>query len=215
MTGIQKLSFEQTIKTRSSTRNFSKEFPPINIIEEIVKSALYAPYGGGSKLPYNEIRKIYILKQNTKAMTNARETLLEYINKTSNKVDNITTLVPFLKNKFRSFSDKLHSIDNNGIPSLFDAPYYIIIAEKRMFPPVQKQSIAHSLQNMWLTATNLGLGFQLVFMTSQMSYNKEFLSILNLPKGDYIIDGCVVGYPKVHNEVKKEFELGKFVNWIE
>lgn len=215
MTGTNELTFEQTIKTRCSTRDFSQEFPPINLIEEIVKSALYAPYGGGSKLPYNEIRRIYILKQNTKPMTDARETLLEYINKTSKNVDKITTLVPFLKRKFRPFSDKLHSIVKNEIPSLYDAPYFIIVAEKRMFPPVQKQSIAHSLQNMWLTATNVGLGFQLIFMTSQMSKSKEFLSILNLHKGDYIIDGCVVGYPKVHSEVKKEFELENFVNWIE
>jgi nitroreductase len=215
MTESNILTFEQTIKTRCSTRDFSKEIPPKNLIEEIIRSGLYAPYGGGSVLPYNEIRRIYILKQNTISMTKAREILLEYIKKTSKNIDKILTLFPFLRNKFGSFPDKLHSVSTHGIPSLYDAPYFIIVAEKKIFPPVQKQSIAHSMQNMWLTATNLGLGFQLIFMTSQMSKNKKFLRILNLTKGEYIIDGGVVGYPKAYHEIRKEFELGNFANWIE
>ena len=88
-------------------------------------------------------------------------------------------------------------------------------AEKTGFPHVQKQSIAHALQNMWLTATNLGLGFQLIFMTGTLSKNRHFLSLLNLTKGEYELDGCAIGYPIKYPDRNKEFEFDKFVTLIE
>ncbi len=42
------------------------------------------------------------------------------------------------------------------------APYFIVGAEKKGFPAVEQQFLAHCLENMWLKATALGLGFQLV-----------------------------------------------------
>ncbi|MGD0953085.1 MAG: hypothetical protein ABR985_11955 [Methanotrichaceae archaeon] len=35
----------------------------------------------------------------------------------------------------------------------------MVVAERKSFPPVEQQSLAHCLQNMWLKATALGLGF--------------------------------------------------------
>jgi nitroreductase len=214
MTESSRMTFEQTIMSRCSTRNFSKEIPPDHVIEEILKACIYAPYGGGSGLPYKEIRKIFVLKQDTEAMIKARSILLEHIAKTSKNVSKIVGLFPFLKTRLGSFSERLQSISTKGIPSLNEAPYFVIVAEKKVFPPVQKQSIAHSLQNMWLTATNLGLGFQLVFMTSQMSKNQKFLQILNLTRGEFIIDGCMIGYPAVQGDKKEEPELENFVTWV-
>lgn len=55
------------------------------------------------------------------------------------------------------FAKLLNNINQHGIPGLETAPYYIIIAEKKGFPPVEKQSIAHAMENMWLMARHLGL----------------------------------------------------------
>ena len=49
---------------------------------------------------------------------------------------------------------------------------------------------------MWLKATALELGFQLVSITSQMSGNAEFCRILGIPVGEWELAGCAVGYPK-------------------
>jgi nitroreductase len=70
-----------------------------------------------------------------------------------------------------------------------------VVAERRGYPPVELQSLAHCLENMWLKATALGLGFQLVSVTSQMSSDPAFCAILGLPSGAWELMGCAVGYP--------------------
>jgi len=34
-------------------------------------------------------------------------------------------------------------VKNQGVPGVGTAPYYIIIAERKGFPPVEQQSLAH------------------------------------------------------------------------
>ena len=59
---------------------------------------------------------------------------------------------------------------------------------------MEKQSLAHALENMWLKATALGLGFQIVSVTGEMSDNKKFCDILGIAAGTYELMGCAVGY---------------------
>src|SRR5665647_302111 len=47
------------------------------------------------------------------------------------------------------------------------APEFIVVSEKKGFPAVEQQSLAHCLENMWLKATSLDLGFQLVSSTAK------------------------------------------------
>jgi hypothetical protein len=84
--------------------------------------------------------------------------------------------------------------DKGYVAGIGTAPYYIIVAERRGFPPVELQSLAHCLENMWLKATALGLGFQIVSVTSQMSSNPAFCAIIGIPPGEWELMGCAVGY---------------------
>lgn len=68
---------------------------------------------------------------------------------------------------------------------------------------------------MWLTATDLGLGFQLISATKTLSDNDDFLKLLGLKKGEYSLDGCAVGYPKSSAEKIKTFDVEKFVTRME
>ncbi len=81
------------------------------------------------------------------------------------------------------------------VPGVGTAPFYIVIAERKGFPPVEQESLAHCLENMWLKATALGLGFQLVSATAQMADNEEFCRILGLQTGVWGFMGCAAGYP--------------------
>ena len=207
-------TFEQVIKTRRSVRNFTTEIPNIENVNEIIKSAIYAPYGSATGIALTKIRKIYVFKQNTENMKKAREIMHTQLKHNSRKLNIIISLLPFLKKKMKPFADRVKSISEKGVPSLKIAPYFIIIAEKKGFPAVEKQSIAHALENMWLTATSLGLGFQLISAVGTLSGNKEFLELLNLPKDQYAIEGCVIGYPVSNPTEIREFELSSYVTWL-
>lgn len=207
-------TLSEVIKTRRSTRSFSNEVPSKEIINEIIESAIYAPYGGATGIPLKEMRKIFVFSQNTENFKKAHELLHSQIKKNAKKVNRLMLLFPFLKKKMKSFSNRLNLLSSNGIPSLNEASHYIVIAEKNGFPPVEKQSIAHALQNMWLTATNAGLGFHLLSATGIMASNKHFLELLGLPSGEYAIDGCVIGVPKTMPENDKKLDVNDFVTWL-
>lgn len=80
---------------------------------------------------------------------------------------------------------------------------------------MEKQTIAHAMQNMWLSATAQGLGFQPISTTGIMSKNKEFMQLLGLNPGDYELDGCVIGVPNGNPEPREERQLKDFVTWIQ
>ena len=207
-------SLAEIIRSRRSIRSFTTDIPPKDAVKEIIESAILAPYGGATGIPLKEIRKIFVLSQKTAPMEKAKEILLAQIRKGARRLNMILALMPFLKKKMQPFSNRLNTLSKDGISGLNEAAYYIIVAEKKGFPPIEKQSIAHSLQNMWLTATSLGLAFQLISATGMMSKSKPFLKLLGLPEGEYEIDGCLVGIPKNHPEPRADYNVDDFVTWI-
>lgn len=168
-------TLEEIIKSRRTARNFTAEIPSEQDIKDIALSAVYAPYGGATGIPLNELRKIFIFKRGTENMEKAERLIIENVRSGSKKISFILRIFPFLRKKMGAFSNRLKMISEKGIPALLDAGYFIVIAEKKGFPPVAKQSMAHALENMWLTATEKGLGFQLVSATGQMAKMKIFL----------------------------------------
>ncbi len=207
-------SLEEIIKIRRSTRNFSKEVPSEEILTKIIASAVYAPYGGATGIPLDDLRKVFVFKQNTENMEKAKEIFLLQIRRNAKKLNRLLTLLPFMKKKMQIFANKVNGLAKGGVPALSNAAYFIVLAEKKGFPSVEKQSMAHAFENMWLMATDLDLGFQLVSATNTLSKNKDFLRLLNLKKGEYALDGCVIGYPKSNAEKTKEFNVENFVTMM-
>ncbi|MCC8153542.1 MAG: nitroreductase family protein [Tannerellaceae bacterium] len=128
------MTLEQAIKSRKSTRSFSGEIPSTDMIMKIVESGVYAPYGGATGIPLTEIRKIFILRQNTAEMTQATEIIHQQIRKNSKRIHTLITILPFMKKKMGVFANRLKGFSQSGIPSLKNAPYLIIIAEKKDSP---------------------------------------------------------------------------------
>jgi nitroreductase len=207
-------TFEQVVKSRRSVRSFSDKSPDINDIKDIAESALFAPYVGAAGIPFDEIRRIFILKKGTEKMNMAKRRLISQVKKNSRRMKTIMFLLPFMRKKMNTFAARLEMISKKGMPSLDEAAYYIIVAEKKGFPPAEKQSIAHAMENMWLFATRRGLGFQLLSATGAMSKNSSFLELLGLPKGKFEIDGCLIGIPKNNSESEKVIDLEKNITWM-
>lgn len=207
-------SLDSVIRLRKSVRIYSNEFPDKEIVKKIIQSAIYAPYSRATGLPYQDIRRIFVIPQNSEKIEIARELLLSEMSKISIKVNRLLFFFPFLRKKLGAFANKMKTQSKSGIPSLMDAAYYIIIAEKKGFPLLAKQSISYAMENIWLSTTAAGLGFQLISETGIMSNNKQFCDLLRLEKGLYQLDGCVIGIPKNTNIELKELDVDKFVTWL-
>jgi nitroreductase len=202
------------IRARRSIRSFTNAVPLPEEMNEILQSAAFAPFGGATGISLKEIRKIFVFSQGTEKMHRARELLLTQMRRGARKIRIALLLFPFLKKRMQPFANRISALAKTGIPGLTEGAYYIVVAEKKGFPPIEKQSLAHVMQNMWLSATAQGLGFELITATGMMSKNKEFMQLLGLEAGDYAIDGCVIGVPKTAPEPREERQMEDFVTWI-
>jgi nitroreductase len=68
---------------------------------------------------------------------------------------------------------------------------------------------------MWLKATALGLGFQLVSITAQMADNPAFCKIFDLPPGEWALMGCAIGYPAEELSISIRPPVDKVTRWLE
>ena len=80
--------------------------------------------------------------------------------------------------------------------------------------PVQQQSLAHVLENMWLMATALGLGMHLVSVTTTMTDDPAFCGILGLPVGEYALNGCAIGVPAQVAEARALPDAAGATTWL-
>jgi len=195
---VQKNVFlDQVLAERRSHRRFRPDFCSEDEIRRILHAGLLAPFAAaaaGNSRDY--FRRFFVLRKGSESMHAAIPLAMRQIQKMSADLETMVKEDPSLRTKAAGFVRRLSMMREAGfVPGIGTAPYYIVVAERRGFPPVELQSLAHCLENMWLKATALGLGFQLVSLTSQMSSDADFCSLLGLPRGEWELMGCAVGYP--------------------
>ncbi|HEX3046171.1 MAG TPA: nitroreductase family protein [Bacillota bacterium] len=205
---------DEIILKRRSIRKFKNETPPKELIEAIINAGIWAPYTGIAGVSVTEIRKFFILCKDSEKMLTAEKIITSQLKSNAKKLSLAVKFVPFIRKNGKAFVQNINNMAKNGVPAFKTAPYYVIIAEHKGMPPAQKQSLAHVLQNMWLKATALGLGFQLLTLTETMSQNKDFLNLLGLPYGEYELDGCAIGYPDQTPIEKKIPTVNEVTKWF-
>jgi len=191
------MHLDQILADRRSYRMFRPEYPEPDDIRRILHAGLLAPYAaaavGGSK---DYFRRFFVMKKGSASLDAAVPLFMEQATSMALGLEKEMATNPVLRQKAVSFVQRLGMIRKMGrVPGVGNAPYFIVVAERRGFPPVELQSLAHCLENMWLKATALELGFQIVSLTSQMSGNPVFCNILGIPVGEWELMGCAVGYP--------------------
>jgi nitroreductase len=195
---VQKNVFlDQVLAERRSHRRFRPDFCSEDEIRRILHAGLLAPFAAAAVgNSHDYFRRFFVLRKGSESMNAAILLAMRQIQKMSADLESGMQKDPSLRAKAAGFVRRLSMMREAGVvPGIGTAPYYIVVAERKGYPPVELQSLAHCLENMWLKATALGLGFQLVSLTSQMSSDADFCSLLGLPSGGWELMGCAVGYP--------------------
>jgi nitroreductase len=189
---------DEILATRRSYRMFLPTIPPEDAIRRIIHAGLLAPFAAAAVgNSHDYFRRFFIIRNGSASMAAVRPIVFNSATIMAAELDHAMEANPKLRAQAASFAERLTIIKKMGtVPGVGTAPYYIVIAEKKGFPPVGQQSLAHCLENMWLKAVALGLGFQLVSITSQMSEHAEFCRTLGITPGEWELAGCAVGYPK-------------------
>lgn len=188
---------DRIIGERRSCRRFNDDIPPDPMIEEIIHAGLHAPFAAaavGADSDY--FRRFVVIRKDSRAMAELVPLVYNEVLGMAAGLERAAAGDPALREKALGFLDRLSAIKAMGkVPGVGTAPFYIVAAEKKGFPPVEQQSLAHCMENMWLKATALGLGFQLVSVTAQMADNPAFCRILGMEPGTWAFMGCATGYP--------------------
>jgi nitroreductase len=189
---------DEILATRRSYRMFLPVIPPEDNIRRIIHAGLLAPYAaaavGGSQ---DYFRRFFVFRNGSASMAAAKPHVFRRVKAMAAALDHDMAGNPRLREQAGTFIQRLTMIQKLGtVPGVGTAPYYIVVAERKGFPPVEQQSLAHCLENMWLKATALELGFQLVSITAQMAGDAKFCEILGIVVGEWELAGCAVGYPK-------------------
>ncbi len=189
---------DQILAERRSHRLFKPEVPPKEAIMRIIHAGLLAPYAAaaiGNSTDY--FRRFFVMKNGSVTMTAAAPLVMKQVTIMAEDLEKEMEKNPTLRKKAISFVQRLTMIRKmGGVPGIGTAPYYVVVAERKGFPPVEQQSLAHCLENMWLKATALNLGFQMVSVTAQMSSDPAFCAILGIAMGEWELMGCAIGYPR-------------------
>lgn len=206
--------FDEIIKSRRSVRFFKDEFPSKEFIKDILNAGMMAPYAVQAVGENEDFRRFFVFENGSESMEIAANLMGKKAEEGLNHFKRMITEKPFLKNKVQPFMDKLQMIVDKGVLGVGTAPYFIVVAELRGVPPVEQESIAHCLENMWLKATALQLGFHLVSLTSQMAEEEEFMKLLDIPVGKYGINGCAIGYPAMKAPSVPRPNITKVTKWF-
>lgn len=189
---------DEIILQRRTHRRFRDEIPPDVMILDIIKAGLHAPFAaaalGGGEDKY--FRRFFVVRKNSTTLAAIRPLIYEAAMKVADDLEHAVEADEHLAVQIAGFMGRLAMIRKLGtVPGIGTAPLCIFVAEKRGFPPVEQQSLAHCMENMWLKATASGLGFQLVSITAEMSGSPEFCKIIGLQTGRWALNGCAIGYP--------------------
>jgi nitroreductase len=208
---------DRVMGCRRSHRQFNKKVPAEDDIRRILHAGLLAPFAAaavGNSTDY--FRRFFVMKIGSKSMNAASPLVFEHVRIMAGTLKKEMEKNPEIRKLAGSFAQRLDAIQKMGlVPGIGTAPYYIVVAERKGYPPVELQSLAHCMENMWLKATALGLGFQLVSITSEMSKNPEFCRILGINAGQWELMGCAIGYP--HDELSPSIRppVDDVTRWLE
>lgn len=189
------MEFLEVIKKRRSTRQFSIEPVPKNLIEEIIESARLAP---SAKNRQNWL--FVVLKQETKEkITNI---MLKQFQKELkfNREDDAT--IPY-----RAANSVI-----NSIRVIKEAPILILVFRKKDKEWMEGDylSIGAAIENLCLRATDLGLA---TLWIRDVIYTKQEIQRLIVENNKELISAVAVGYSTEYPYDKKKKTLKDIMIW--
>jgi nitroreductase len=199
---------DEIIANRRTVREFEPDIPPKESIETILEAGLQAPFAAIAVIGEKKFRRFFVFKDGV-SMNKLAEIIQKRVKIVYDNLSGQKDKTP----KTDEFLKRLKDIAVSGFN--LRPPYFIIVAEKEGFPPIGQLSLAHCLENMWLKATALGLGFRLVSLVSELSKDPEFCKFVGIKPGEYALNGCIVGYAKIIPPKVERPLLNEITAWMD
>ncbi|MFI5367469.1 MAG: nitroreductase family protein [Spirochaetia bacterium] len=208
-------AFDTLARARRSCRSFQNAVLDKAQISSVLEAGWLAPHAGATGVALADKRRFFVIKRESGAHERLSALALARVVANRRRLMMACRFIPGFSTKTASFMKRLDALANNGIRPLREASVWIIAAERKGFPPAEAKSIAHVFQNMWLKATEMGIGFTLLTMTGMLSKDAAFMAELGLAKGEWELDGCLMGLPAHPSAPSVEHLPESAVAWLD
>jgi nitroreductase len=191
---------DEIVLARRSVRDFTNEIPDQALVTQIITAGLHAPYVLTAVEFYTDgpFRRFFVFPKDGAAIAKASAGMNAKVKELIAALEKRGQNDPDYREKSANWLGRLRHFESLGhVPGVTNAPYFIVVAEHRGIPDLGEHALAHCLENMWLKATALGLGFQIISVTAKMGNDPAFCSLLRLNPGEWDLMGCALGYAKV------------------
>lgn len=207
---------DSLISGRRTHREFTNDPVSDDSISRIIHAGLQAPYAGAAVSQGSDyFRKFFVIRKDSETMKVLKQVMFHELEEMVLELDKAAARNDDFADVAGGFIKRLAMIRQRGlVPGVGNAPVFVVVAEKKGFPPVEQASLAHCLENMWLKATALGLGFQLVSLTAQIEEIEEFYQIFDLRPGAWAFMGCAFGYPETTLPPVERPPLNEVISWL-
>jgi len=207
-------ALDRIIESRRSVRLFKKEKPNKKMIEDIINAGLWSPFAGLAVSLEEDFRKFYVISGGDEKLIKLNEIIKIHLRKYLEEFKKEMKENSFVKDKGKNYFKTLSVMVQDGLQGLIDAPCIIIVAEKKGIPAVEKQSLAHVIENMWLKTTSLNLGLRLISAIEGLTESREFCELLGVKYGEYAFNACIIGYPENESEKGRRPNVESVTTWL-
>jgi nitroreductase len=185
---------DKVLRMRRTVRSFMDKAPPRQQIEQIIEAGLLAPYAAAAVGEVELFRRFFIFERGGESIAKVAELALEQMKVGVAGLKQQCAADPTVAEKAGPFLKRMEMMVASGTVPITEAPYYVVIGEMTGIPPAEMQSLAHVLENMWLKATALCLGFRIISMTASFGHNEDFCKMIGVMPGEFAFNGCTIGY---------------------
>jgi nitroreductase len=198
---------DKIIRNRHSVRNFTDETPSRELLEQVIEAGRQAPFAGLANRGTADFRHFFIFPRGSNSLDVLRKAAQEAVR------EKLSALEGNENQRMQNMLQAMRMIADKGLPP-WNAPWLVIVAERRGFPAREAQSLGHCLQNMWLKATALGLGLGLASAISDLQDSPVLSQILHLPLGEYCFEACQIGYPATPPRELTREDPASSISWL-
>lgn len=180
----------EAIRKRKSTRNYTEEEVKREQIEQVLEAGRQAPFAGLAQAGKTDFRHFFVIKRGSETAEKLMDLVLE-----ARKEDPREVEEKHLEEKYPVYAGAVKNGAGKKPMDLFMAPLLIVAAERAGRPAREHAALGYVMENMWLRATELGLGFKLCSGVSDVKDQSAMKRLFGLPEEEnYAFEGCSLGY---------------------
>lgn len=183
------MNIDDLIQKRKSIRSFTDEVVAKEQLEAVIEAGRLAPFAGLAQAGTSNFRHFFVLRRGTPVC----EKLMELVTK-ARLADLKDVEEKHLELAYPAYANAVKNMSQKKPMDLFLSPLLIIVAERAGMPAREHVALGYVLSNMWLKATDLGLGMKLCSGVGDIKDTSALKELLGLPKEEeFAFDGCNLG----------------------